>query len=473
MIVIGKPARYVRAHCKLLALSSWLLILGGLLAGTAQADALSTAPERIERLRARAVTVTVIGRDGRPVIGQVRAEMVRHQFLFGCNLFLFGKMPTSEQNERYRELWSGLFNYATLPFYLARYELAPGETNEAELKAMAAWCRQHGVKAKGHPLIWHFPESVPAWLPADQDAVAKVYRERIHDLLPKFSDEIQYWDVLNEPTTAWMYDNPVATWENLAGPLAVTRDALQWAHEANPQATLVINDYNIRTGVWSLLGYLHPVRASRNALDPVNHYATSFLRFMSDLKQQGGEYNAVGIQSHMHMGGNWPISEVWRTCERYARLGVPIHFTEVTVLSGAHKIMWPFNPEVNLPWPTTPKGEAEQAKYVEEFYTLLFSHPAVEAITWWDFSDYSAWMGAPAGLVRDDLSPKPAYNRLRTLIRETWWTDTSGPTDSAGRFAFHGFCGDYLLHASGDSAPVPFTIDCHQPDGQTIPLQVP
>jgi hypothetical protein len=44
------------------------------------------------------------------------------------------------------------------------------------------------------------------------------------------------------------------------------------------------------------------------------------------------------------------------------------------------------------------------------FYTLLFSHPAVAALIWWDLSDRGALPGAPAGLLREDVGFKPAYD---------------------------------------------------------------
>jgi len=96
-------------------------------------------------------------------------------------------------------------------------------------------------------------------------------------------------------------------------------------------------------------------------------------------------------------------------------------------------------------WPTTPEGEAAQAEYVEKFYALLFSHPSVEAITWWDFSDRNAWRNAPAGLVREDMSPKPAYEKLLALIRGKWWTNASGKTDASGTFSVRAFHGDYRI----------------------------
>jgi hypothetical protein len=142
----------------------------------------------------------------------------------------------------------------------------------------------------------------------------------------------------------------------------------------------------------------------------------------------------------MH-GGEWPIERVWEVCEHYARFGKPLHFTELTVLSGEHG--W----QREQPWPTTAEGEARQAEYVERLYTVLFSHPAVEAITWWDFND-GEWQGAPAGLVRADLTPKPAYDRLMELIKGKWWTIAEAETDEAGEARFRGFLGRYRVRVT-------------------------
>jgi GH35 family endo-1,4-beta-xylanase len=75
---------------------------------------------------------------------------------------------------------------------------------------------------------------------------------------------------------------------------------------------------------------------------------------------------------------------------------------------------------------STPDLEEKQAEQVARFYTALFAHPAVEAVTWWDFSDARAWKNAAAGWLRKDMSPKPVYERLRSLIKGDWWSKTDG-----------------------------------------------
>jgi hypothetical protein len=82
---------------------------------------------------------------------------------------------------------------------------------------------------------------------------------------------------------------------------------------------------------------------------------------------------------------------------------------------------------------------------VEKFYTMLFSHPSVQAITWWDLSDYGASQGAPAGLLRNDMTKKPAYNKLLALVRDNWWTRGNVYTGDDGTARLRGFYGTYKL----------------------------
>jgi hypothetical protein len=84
---------------------------------------------------------------------------------------------------------------------------------------------------------------------------------------------------------------------------------------------------------------------------------------------------------------------------------------------------------------------------------MVFSHPAVEALTWWDFSDRGAWQGAPAGFVRKDMSPKPAYEVLQRLVKDKWWTKTTATTDAGGVARFRGILGDYRLTVAAAGRP--------------------
>jgi GH35 family endo-1,4-beta-xylanase len=194
------------------------------------------------------------------------------------------------------------------------------------------------------------------------------------------------------------------------------------------------------------------VGAGRDETFVYNDYETGpkNVALLSELRATNSLPDVVGIQSHMHEGV-WPLARVWETCETFARFGRPVHFTEVTVLSAETRTGINYRGPPATDWLTTAEGEARQAEYVEQFYTLLFSHPAVRAITWWDLSDAGAWLGAPAGLLRRDMTPKPAYERLLRLVRQTWWTRAAGQTGPDGDYQTRAFLGAYRITAAGPS----------------------
>lgn len=376
-------------------------------------ELLTGAAERIERQRKADCTIRLVNAQGRPVRSQtVRVEMTRHAFLFGANIFPLFEFD-EKRHETYGQRFRELFNYATLAFYWGAYEPEQGrKTGREQQKRIAEWCKQHGIGTKGHPLVWH--EVYPRWASNDPDVIKPMLQARVREIIREFRGLIDRWDVINEATVGHRYENGVGKWLTRDGALKVVIETLQWARAANPKAFLLYNDYNL---------------------------SPEFEKLVEELVKSNAPLDAVGIQSHMHTS-DWTLERAWEVCETYARFGKPLHFTEVTVLSGQHGWQLP------RPWRSTPEGEVRQADYVERFYTLLFSHPAVEAITWWDLSDAYAWQGAPAGLLREDLSPKPAYERLRKLIREQWWTPTQTLTsDSQGIVRFRGYLGAYRITA--------------------------
>ena len=206
----------------------------------------------------------------------------------------------------------------------------------------------------------------------------------MREIVSRYQGRIDIWDVVNEATHLADKRNKtkMADWAAALGAVPYVAEHLKVARAANPQATLLVNDYRIEPAYYKILDSL---RDNGKLL-----------------------FDTVGIQSHMH-GGVWPLHKVWDTCDTYGKLGLPLHFTESTIVSGPRK-----GPGEN--WgATTAEGEARQAELTAKFYTALFAHPAVQAITWWDFSDLGAWQGAPAGWLRRDMSPKPVYERLMAL----------------------------------------------------------
>ncbi len=398
---------------------------------------------RIEKHRRGNVVLKLTGPDGKALGAgvSVKITQTRHKFLFGCNIFKLNRCRTPQDNDAYAERFAELLNFATLPFYWWNYERQPGQPDDERTAEIVRWCKAHNVTTKGHPLAWNYVD--PRWLPKEPEQAMKLQFSRVAECVRKFKDDIGIWDVVNEATH---YDreelkkrSPILTEAiRKMGVGAYVREAFKTARKANPNATLLINDY--RT-------------------DPP--YADSVI---SQLVDENGLplYDVIGIQSHMH-GSYWGPQRTWEVCERFATFGKPLHFTETTVVSG---------PKSDQSWATTPEGEQNQARQVAEFYRVLFSHPAVEAITWWDFTDQNAWQRAPAGLVRDDMTAKPVYDELKKLIKGQWWTQSEAAIEVGGQVKFRGFLGDYQVSTQAGNKKLTGTFKLDKAATQTIQVQL-
>jgi GH35 family endo-1,4-beta-xylanase len=400
---------------------------------------------RIDRYRKRTLRIHLTDAAGHAVPNaRVEFSQTRQSFWFGCNLFGLDVHATDARQEEYQQRFAALFNYATLPFYWGSYERTPGQTSEARLREMAIWCRDHHITAKGHPLIYAIV--YPSWAPKDAAGAIPLLQHRVTEIIQRFDGLINVFDVFNEANSATNYPKTgVGAWVARDGAAQAVGTALQWARDADSQHhdTFLYNDYMLTGSNIALLRSL----AEHHQLPDV-----------------------IGVQSHMH-GANWPLADIWMTAQRFAQFHRPIHFTETTVLSGEHRAI-PNAPGPDAKeWKTTPEGERAQADYVVKFYSILFSHPAVHAVTWWDFSDHNAWLGAPAGLLREDMSAKPAYQALMQLIHHDWTTHDARLTDGSGDCEIRAFCGEYAIsvrdsggHAIERDVNLPETSDGSNPE---------
>jgi len=385
------------------------------------------------------VVLTVADEAGRPLgDADVVVRQRRHDFAFGNIGFDFiglanGRGRTGDV--QLAERWLDLFNTATLPFYWAGFEPEPGVPHTAELLVAAQWFAERGVRVKGHPLVWHTLQ--PHWLlDLPLPEVESRLRARIRREVGDFRSLIDTWDAINEVVIMPVFeaeDNAVTRFAKARGRFATVRLAFDEARAANPSATLLINDFDLSTAYECLL---------------------------EGLLDAGVELDAIGLQTHMHQGyrGEEAILAI---VDRFARYGLPLHFTETSLVSG--DLMPPdivdLNDYVVGSWPSTAEGEARQADELVRHYRSLVSHPAVAALTYWGITDADAWLGAPIGLVRADGSPKPSYEALLGLIKGDWWLKpTRLRTDRDGRVRVTGFLGDYDVEVPLEQATATFEI---------------
>ncbi len=405
--------------------------------------------EKVAHRRAKKV-LRVVDSQGMPVKSTtLQLKQTNHKFLFGWGSFDFNAYFSTEDPEKkafFKEridIWMKLFNYGTLPFYLGGYEPVEGKPNWESRMAAATYMKEHGIKAKGHPLCWH--TACANWLMEyDNSTILKKQLQRIERDVTQFKGTVDIWDVINEVVIMPVfdkYDNAITRICKEYGRVELVKKVFEEAKAANPDAMLLLNDFNT---------------------------SEKYAELIDESLQAGAPIDVIGIQSHQHQG-YWGAEKVHEVLDRFARFDKPIHFTENTLISGdimpAHIV--DLNDWQVDEWPTTPEGEERQKQELEEMYRILFEHPLVEAITGWDFTD-GMWLKAPSGIIRKDNSIKPAFTRLTELIKSEWWTDTTITTDENGFVPAEGFKGDYTLSAGNLAASLYLDASAEEPETITL-----
>jgi GH35 family endo-1,4-beta-xylanase len=392
------------------------------------------------------VKLQVRSEDAKPIVGKtVHIRQKSHQFLFGCGGFDAvalehnKKEETAQSQEELR--LNAIFsfnNYATLPFYWGRYEPEEGKPDEERLMAAARYFAKRNVAVKGHPLCWH--TVCAPWLM--QYSNAQIFRKviaRIEREVAAFKGLIDRWDVINEVVIMPVfdkYDNAFTRICKEHGRVRLIKEVFTAAKNANPYSTLVLNDFDI---------------------------TSSYEILIDGCLQAGAPIDAIGIQSHQHQG-YWGKEKLYEVLERFSHFGLPLHFTENTIISGdlmpAHII--DLNDWQVESWASTREGEERQQEQTLEMYEILFAHPAVEAITTWNPSDH-AWLNAPAGFLRFDNSEKPVCTALKHKIEHEWHTEIDALTGENGFVELEGFRGSYELSLVGTDKKAAFFIDGKNP----------
>jgi len=369
--------------------SAWLPAIA------AQEDAIIAATDAaIDANRKSAATVRVVDAQGNPVTGaQVSVNQTSHDFLFGANYMSYQAFDTPAKNALYEQRFADLFNYATAPFFWKWFESVQGQPNYAYLDSLVNSLVARGILVKGHPLLWDAPDQLPTW--TNGNPTAAQMGDRMTALMGRYEGLVTSWEVVNEPTIYPRID--------IAAPY-------QFARSLSPNATLIVNDYG-------------------QFVDGENRQFT----LLQNAKAAGVPFDAIGFQAHDQVEMAFPLAQVQEVLNKYATLGKDLHITEFTPPSSGI-------PVTGATWRGT-WTEAAQAAYAEDFYRVAFANPAVTAISWWDFTDKNSWV-AGGGLLRADLSAKPAYDTLKYLITQEWHTALNGAT-SNGNLDFSGFHGKY------------------------------
>jgi endo-1,4-beta-xylanase len=267
---------------------------------------------------------------------------------------------------------------------------------------LVAFAQKNGQLVRGHTLLWH--NQLPNWLTDGVAAgtisateLAALVKKHIFTEVGRYKGKIWQWDVANEFFTD---SNPSGIdpnnwWIQQLG-AGIIPQAFRWAHEADPHALLVYNDYNI-TGE-----------------DGTNAKFKAVYSWAEQLLKQGVPIQVIGSQGHLDTQYGFPTSAT-DDLKAFAGLGLKTAFTEVDVRTF-----------VDGPTTQVPTDHLAPFAHAYEHAGLLQAALAVPeciSFTVWGFGDANSWVpgvftGEGYACIYDvNLNPKPAYYDLQRNLQ--------------------------------------------------------
>lgn len=276
-------------------------------------------------------------------------------------------------------------------------EPSQGEFNYYNGDRVVNFAQKHGMRVRGHALVWY--SQVPAWLSADgkkndknftQQQLLDIMDNHIDNVVGHWKGKVAEWDVCNEVldddqsvvrTDPNGYKLRAQSVWNFAGDDYIAH-AFKRAHEADPDAQLILNDYGVE--------FKGQAKAE------------AFFNLAKRLKDAGVPIDGVGLQCHLDVG-KVDAAKLKATIDRFNAIGLRCVITELDLGMS--------------------DSEANRTQQAKDFYniakTALGSDNCNEVMVW-GLTDAMTWRNGRSPLLFDaSLNAKPAYWGIHAGVRES------------------------------------------------------
>lgn len=263
------------------------------------------------------------------------------------------------------------------------------------------WTHGHGLRGHGHTLIWYSQGSEVFNESLDPRTFAREYDRYIAAAVGRYRGKLNGWDVVNEAVGEDGEGLRDCRWSRALGQDGYMVRAFEKAREADPDAVLFLNDYNLEN---------NPKKGA------------TFLKLVERLKTLGAPIDGIGTQSHLDI--EIPAGRITAFMKDAASLGLPIHVSELD----ASMFRW----ERGLDLRTITEKRGQQAARVGELAEAFFALPESQrhAFTTWGLRDPDSWLLRPEG--RDQPYDSPALLNAEGRANPAYQAVVDAATGRAG-----------------------------------------
>lgn len=277
-------------------------------------------------------------------------------------------------------------------------EPAQGQFSFENADKLVEYAEKHGMAVRGHTLCWH--SQLPSWLNAGSDGSSNgnnytkqqlldILKNHITTVVSHYKGRIKEWDVVNEMLSNGGGSMRGSIWYKVIGE-AYIDSAFVWAHRADPDALLYINDYSVE--------------------EMGTTKGDALYNLAKRLVSRKVPINGVGLQTHV-TNGKLNFTKVEDNVKRYAELGLNCIFTEVDIKISKSQ----FGKETA--WQT-------QANDYYQLAQIQLRNANCPNLVIWGVADPISWIIGETGgsygeplIFSDEFVAKPAFFKLLEAYR--------------------------------------------------------
>lgn len=375
---------------------------------------------------------------------KITVKQTKHNFLFGSTAFMLNSFEKEGKESIFKKQFARLFNQAVVPFYWSDLEPQEGKLRfRADSEniyrrpapdLVLEFCKEYGIEPKGHCLVWN--KFVPDWLAKyTTEEKKQILERRFKEIADEYADKIPSFDIVNESATNYR-----------RGLKYLFEDydeyGLELGQKYFPNNIKILNETN--GAIWK--NYL-----TQGKYMAFNMQLKEFLRKGLAIDEIGLQYHIFTTSEEMEQPETNKVfldaNAMVEILDIFNSYELPMHISEITVPGSGQN----------------PENEEIQAYIVEELYKTWFATRNMKSIVWWNLVDgYAAYapLGSNdgenrcgGGLMRFDMTEKPAYKVLDRLINKEWNTSFEQEVKE-NQLSFRGFYGEYEITVDGKTYKV-------------------
>jgi endo-1,4-beta-xylanase len=217
----------------------------------------------------------------------------------------------------YTNIVTSQFSFITIDGEANWNSIHPSSTryNYTKVDKLMEFAKANKMPVQIHHLIWGEQKFLPSWLLKGNyspNQLLSIMHSYISNLIGHLKGQVVVWSVANEVFSRAQHDYGLSDWwaDHTGGGTTYVNDAFIWAHQTDPNAKLILNDFNNETE---------------------NSISNAEYNYIKTAKASGVPIDGIGMQMHIDASDPPTISDMVENIQRFNSIGVLTYITELDV----------------------------------------------------------------------------------------------------------------------------------------------